>query len=55
MGVRCGGGSRKIRPLHIECVHKRPNHINEKRRLNSVALVIATNKKQGEAADGTDA
>ena len=53
MGVRSGGGSRQIRHLRIEGAHKRPSHINEKRRLNSVASVSATNKKQGEAADGT--
>ena len=32
---------------------KRPSHIDGKRPLNSVASVIATNKRWGEAADGT--
>ena len=53
MGVESVNGSRRRRRLRIECAHKRTNHINEKRLLNSVASVSATNKKQGEAADGT--
>ena len=51
-GVQCGSGSRKKRHLHIECANKRPGHIDGKRPLNSVASVIATNRKWGEAADG---
>ena len=53
MGVRSESGSRKKRHLHIECVHKCPGHINGKGLLNSVASVIATNRKKGKAADGT--
>ena len=52
-GVQCGSGSRKNCHLCIECDNKRPGDINGKRPLNSVVSVIATNKKWGEAADGT--
>ena len=53
-GMRCGNGSRKRRHLRIECANKRPSHIDGKRPLNSVASVIATNRKWGETADRTD-
>ena len=52
-GVQCRSGLRKSYHLHIECAHKRPGHVDEKRPLNSVVSVIATNRKWGEAADGT--
>ena len=52
MGVQCGSGSRKSCHLRIECTHKRPGRIDEKRSLNSVVSVIATNKKWGNATDG---
>ena len=51
-GVQCGSGSRKSCHLRIECAHKRPGRIDEKRPLNSVVSVIATNRKWGKAADG---
>ena len=52
-GVQYGSDSGKRRHLHIECVNKRPNHIDGKKPLNSVVSVIATNRKWREAADGT--
>ena len=52
-GVQCGSGSRKSCHHRIECAHKRLGRIDEKRPLNSVASVIATNRKWGEATDGT--
>ena len=52
-GVQCGNGLRKRRHIRIECANKHPSHIDGKRPLNSVASVIATNRKWEEAADGT--
>ena len=52
-GVQCGSGLRKSCHLHNECAHKHPSHIDEKRPLNSVVSVIASNRKWGKAADGT--
>ena len=43
-----------MRPLRIKCTRQRPNHVNEKRRLDRVISIIATNKKQGGTVDGTD-
>ena len=42
-----------MRPLRIKYTRQRPNHVNETRRLDRVASIIATNKKQGGTADGT--
>ena len=39
--------------LRIKYTRQRPNHVNEKRRLDKVVSIIATNKKQGGIADGT--
>ena len=52
-GVQCGSCSRKSCHLRIECAHKRPGRIDEKRPLNNVISVIAINRKWGKAADGT--
>ena len=45
MEVRCEIGSRKIRPLHIKCTGQRPNHVNEKRRLDGVTSILAIKQK----------
>ena len=42
-----------MRPLRIKYTRQRPNHVNEKRRLDRVTSIIAINKKQGGTADGT--
>ena len=45
MEVRCGVDSRKVRPLHIKCTGQRPDHVNEKRHLDGVTLILATKQK----------
>ena len=45
MEVRCVLGSRKICPLHIKCIGQHPDHVNEKRRLDGVTLILATKQK----------
>ena len=53
MEVRCEIGSRKIRPLRIKCTGQRPDHVNEKRRLDGITSILATNRKQEGTVDGT--
>ena len=36
---------RKIRPLRIKCTCQRPDHVNEKRRLDGVTSILATKQK----------
>ena len=55
MGIECIKGSRRIRHLRIKYARKRTDRINGKRLLNSVVSISVTNKKLGEAADGTGA
>ena len=37
----------KYVPFHIKCTRQHPDHVNEKRRLDRVTSIIATNRKQG--------
>ena len=53
MEVQCKIGSRKICPLRIKCTRQRPGHVNEKRRLDGVTSIIATNRKWEGTSDGT--
>ena len=55
MGLAQGYGVGVVQGKDVtsaKCANKRPSHIDGKRLLNSVVSVLATNRKQGEAADG---
>ena len=53
MRLTWGYGVGVVQGKDVTSAYKRPNHINGKRLPNSVVSVSATNKKQGEATDGT--